>query len=162
MAQEAGGGQPIQLRHDNVHHDQVRSQALRQFHSFAAVGRLGDFEAERREQIAHHRPVLGDIVYHQHLFAWPRIAGHGLGRERCRCRLHRLRLDLEAERAALAGLALDRDFAAHQAHILAADRQAQAGAAHAMPHVAGLLERREDSFPLIGRDADAGVLHCKA
>ena len=54
------------------------------------------------------------------------------------------------------------DIAPHQAHILAADGQAQAGTAKPALRVAGLLERLENRLQLVGIDADAGILHLEA
>ena len=54
--------------------------------------------------------------------------------------------------------AVQADFAAEQVRQLAADRQSQAGAAVLAARAGvGLLERLEDDFLLVGRDADAGV-----
>ena len=56
------------------------------------------------------------------------------------------------------GLAREADLAAQQRRQLAADRQAEAGAAVlAAGARVGLLERLEDQLLLLGRDADAGV-----
>jgi hypothetical protein len=55
------------------------------------------------------------------------------------------------------------DFAAEQVRQLAADGQAQAGAAvFAAGAGVGLLERLEDELLLFRRDADAGVSTSKA
>src|SRR6185312_4864962 len=88
-----------------------------------------------------------------------RTARPGLGR-----RLRRRRLDFgryeERERTALARRALDANLAAEQARDLAADRQAEAGAAVlAAGRAVGLLERLEDELLLVARNADAGVAH---
>ena len=65
---------------------------------------------------------------------------------------------IERERAADAGLAAQLDLAAEQVRQLAADRQAEAGAAvFAAGAGVGLLERLEDDALLLRRDADAGV-----
>ena len=65
---------------------------------------------------------------------------------------------VERERAALAGRADQPDLAAEQRRQLAADREAEAGAAVlAAGAGVGLLERLEDQPLLLGRDADAGV-----
>ena len=62
--------------------------------------------------------------------------------------------------AALAGRALQMDFAAEQARQFAADRKAEAGAAiFAAGAGVGLLERLEDQLLLVLRDADAGIGH---
>ena len=66
---------------------------------------------------------------------------------------------VERERAALAVDAGELDLAAEQHGQLAADGQAQAGAAVlARGAGVGLLERLEDEPLLLRRDADAGVL----
>ena len=66
---------------------------------------------------------------------------------------------VERERAAPVDLALDVDLAAEQPRDLAADREAEAGAAVAPARRSvGLLERLEDQAQLVPRDADAGVL----
>ena len=58
----------------------------------------------------------------------------------------------------LPGVADQPDLAAEQARDLAADRQAEAGAAVlAAGGAVGLLERLEDDLLLVRRDADAGV-----
>ena len=58
----------------------------------------------------------------------------------------------------LPGSLSSRDLAAEQAGELAADRQAQAGAAVlAAGRAVALRERLEDRLLLVGRDADAGV-----
>jgi uncharacterized protein (TIGR03032 family) len=58
----------------------------------------------------------------------------------------------------LRGLALHGDFAAQQEGQLAADGEAQSGAAvFAAGRGIGLLERLEDDLLLLGRDADAGI-----
>ena len=65
---------------------------------------------------------------------------------------------VERERAALPGRAGQADLAAQQPRDLAADRQAQAGAAVLAAGAAvGLLEGLEDDLLLVRRDADAGV-----
>ena len=65
---------------------------------------------------------------------------------------------VQREGAALARHARDADLAAEQACELAADGQAEAGAAVlAAGGAVGLLERLEDEALLVGRDADAGV-----
>ena len=69
-----------------------------------------------------------------------------------------LQRQVERERAALARRAAQLDLAAEQVGKLAADRQAQAGAAVlAAGAGVGLLEGLEDDLLLLGRDADAGV-----
>ena len=66
------------------------------------------------------------------------------------------------ERASLAGLALDRDLAAHQLGQLLGDRQAKPGAAiFAGGGRVGLLEGLEQALDLRLRHADAGVAHGK-
>ena len=56
------------------------------------------------------------------------------------------------------GLLREADLAAEQVRELAADREAEAGAAVlAAGAGVGLLERLEDELLLLGRDADAGV-----
>ena len=69
-----------------------------------------------------------------------------------------LERQVEREGAALAGRAAQLDLAAEQVGELAADGEAQAGAA-VLAAGAGvrLLERLEDDLLLLGRDADAGV-----
>ena len=65
---------------------------------------------------------------------------------------------VQRERAALARLAAEADLAAEQGRELAADREAEAGAAVLAARAGvGLLERLEDQLLLLGRDADAGV-----
>src|SRR6185312_6896737 len=68
------------------------------------------------------------------------------------------RREEERERAPFARLALDVDLAAEQACDLAADREAEPGAAVAAARrPVCLLERLEDQAQLVVRDADAGV-----
>ena len=65
---------------------------------------------------------------------------------------------VQRERAALPGRADQPDLAAEQRRQLAADREAEAGAAVlAAGAGVGLLERLEDQLLLLRRDADAGV-----
>ena len=65
---------------------------------------------------------------------------------------------VERERAALAGRRLDVDLAAEQARDLAADREAEPGAAVAAARrPVRLLERLEDHPQLVGGDPDARV-----
>ena len=65
---------------------------------------------------------------------------------------------VEREGAAHVRRAAQMDFAAEQVRQLAADREAQAGAAvFAAGAGVGLLEGLEDDLLLLGRDADAGV-----
>ena len=67
---------------------------------------------------------------------------------------------VQRERAAPARGRRQPDFAAEQPRQLAADRQAQAGAAVlAAGRAVRLLERLEDDLLLVGGDADAGVGH---
>src|SRR6476620_11568824 len=65
----------------------------------------------------------------------------------------------EGERAALLRRALDGDVTSQQPGKLARHGEAQAGAATARADGFGLVERFEDPLHLIGRDADAAVLH---
>src|SRR5690606_20783638 len=65
---------------------------------------------------------------------------------------------VEGERAAFARRAAQLDLAAEQVRQLAADRQAQAGAAVLAARArVGLLERLEHDLLLVERDADPGV-----
>ena len=67
---------------------------------------------------------------------------------------------VQREDAALAVHARQLDLAAEQHRQLAADGQAEAGAAVLARRAGiGLLEGLEDQALLFGRDADAGVLH---
>ena len=69
-----------------------------------------------------------------------------------------LQRQVERERAAPARRAAQLDLAAEQVGKLAADRQAEAGAAVLAAGAGiGLLEGLEDDLLLLGRDADAGV-----
>ena len=69
-----------------------------------------------------------------------------------------LQRQIERERAALARRAAQLDFAAEQIRKLAADREAEAGAAvFAAGAGIGLLEGLEDDALLLERNADAGV-----
>ena len=69
-----------------------------------------------------------------------------------------LERQVERERAALARRAVQLDLAAEQIGKLAADRQAEAGAAIlAAGAGVGLLERLEDDLLLLGGNADAGI-----
>ena len=75
-----------------------------------------------------------------------------------RARVHQRQVKREG--AALSRRAGQADLAAQQLGQLAADRQAQAGAAVlAAGRAVGLLERLEDDLLLVARDADAGVRH---
>ena len=69
---------------------------------------------------------------------------------------------LDAESTAGAERALDGDVAAHAPRQLAADRQAEPGAARARLRVARLLERLEDALLRVGRDARPLVAHLEA
>jgi hypothetical protein len=53
-------------------------------------------------------------------------------------------------------------IAAHQAHQLATDRQAEPGAFRPLPQLADLLKRLEDLLQLVGRDPAAGVGYLEA
>ena len=81
-----------------------------------------------------------------------RVRHERLGRQRL---LHR---DGDVEAGALALLALDPDVAAHHFRELAADGEAEAGAAEAARgRGVDLRERLEEAVDLVRRNADAGV-----
>ncbi len=103
------------------------------------------------------------IVDQQHA----RLGGQLLHQRRAEHRLHRglrgLQRHLDPAGGALARLAVHPDATAHQRDQPARDGQAQAGTAVlAAGGGVGLLERLEDARELLGRHADAGVLHLEA
>ena len=104
--------------------------------------------------------TLGVAVHQPHL-----QVGQHLGRRlQLLCsRRHHGQVRLKRKGAALARGGLHLKCAAHQVDDLAADGQAQAGAAKAPCGVGlGLGEALEDALLLLGRDADAGVGNRKA
>ena len=73
---------------------------------------------------------------------------------------HQVHRDLDGERRADAGRAVDVDAAAHQLQQLLGDEEAQAGPAVGDVRVRGRLsERHKQQCPLLGGHADARVVH---
>src|SRR6185295_9632160 len=109
------------------------------------VGQLGRHQQRRRLASDDHLPAL---LSHQ----WSRGVRRQVPAEVVSDR------QIQREATALARRALDRDLAAEQATDLAADRQAEPGAAVlATGRAVGLLERFEDHAQLVAGDADTGV-----
>ncbi|EGY00822.1 hypothetical protein AZA_89199 [Nitrospirillum viridazoti Y2] len=109
-------------------------------------------------QVMHQdQAVDGGVVHHQGAAATQAVAQ---GLDRAAGRYRPFQRDVEPEGGTVAGRALHPYAAPHQLHQLAADGQAQAGAAEAAGDgTVGLLEHLEQPARLRRVDADAGVLH---
>src|SRR6185369_13786152 len=156
-----GGGQAVHDRHLDVHQDQAEIFLLQQIERFLALGGDSDAEADALEQGDGNRAVDRDVLDDQHALAGPaRYSGRcrGFGRKRDGIGGGKAENDVEAEQAAFARGAVESDLAAHQFDQLAADGEAETGAAEAPGDAAvGLGEGGEQVFQVFGRDADAGV-----
>mmetsp|Transcript_15772 Transcript_15772/g.43678 ORF Transcript_15772/g.43678 Transcript_15772/m.43678 type:complete len:281 (+) Transcript_15772:1423-2265(+) len=165
LAQLAGGIMAAQHRHLHIHQHDVEGLAhagggQHGLHRLAAVAGLGDLHAPLlqlgyRDQHV-DRMVLGD----QHAPALQGRAGPHLARLVAHRRRCGRQGQLGPEHRALARRAAQADLAAHQRGQLAADGQAQAGAAITpRRRFVGLRERLEQALLLVERDARAGVGH---
>ena len=125
-----------------VHHHGRRGRRRRQDHVHAVVaGHVDAVVGDRRRSAKLRRPERPAAL---------RSCGRYLGDVGLR--------QIQRERAAHAGRALQADFAAQQARQFAADGKAQAGAAVlAAGGAVGLLEGFEDDPLLVLRNADAGI-----
>src|SRR6185437_6550803 len=166
----------VHIRQADVERDRVRTEAPRQRQDVGAAGGDDALEAFLTRQVEQDRGELAVILDDEHDAVAGRegiaivrqfARGRDIGRRAWRHdRLGhrvlglagRLQRQIEREDAALARHALDLDRPAEQAGDLAADRQAEAGAAKfAAGGAVGLLESLEDDAVLVAGDADAGI-----
>ena len=131
----------VRSRHLQVHEHQIEGLLRGQGHGLVAA--LGDDHglAGGFQHGADQFPVHGHVVHHQDLTARPPRAGASLDPRVSGRDGQGLRGDLEAEGRPLAKLRFHRDPAAHEAHQLGADGQAEPGAPVAA--VGGPVQLRE-------------------
>ena len=104
----------VHLGHGDVEQNEVRIGLLGQRQALAAGRGAHDVEAERRQQIADQLALHLVVVDDQDRLPRPGITAHAVFHRRSDARTRHLRQQkLDAERAALADLAADRDVAAH-------------------------------------------------
>ena len=155
-----GGGQRQAIHARHLHVDDRQLEGVAVACGLAQLLQPGQAVVRRRAAHAHRLRVVvedlgvgGVVVDHQHAAAGQlaRVGHRGQA-------LRLLERQREPERRALAFAALDADLAVHQVDQVAADRQAEAGAAEAPRRRAvGLRERREQALSGLVRNADAGV-----
>ena len=147
-------------------HDALEALVARQAQEDARVVRIVLDDQQYGVALLDALAVVGDVLFAGHrqdadrmgLRRIGRAAGDRRGARRVGARV--MQRQVEGERAALAVDAGEPDFAAQQHGQLAADGEAEAGAAVlARGAGVGLLEGLEDEPLLLRRDADAGVLH---
>ena len=161
--EHARGLDAVHHRHAHVHQDEVGPLPARDLDALAAVDRLEETMAGVLEERAEKVAVEFHVVDDQHGRRLELVDVHDR-RESPRSaafspRDHGHIVEGEAESAALARHAPERDLAAHHLDQALRDRQTQARAAVFFRALAGLLrERLEDARLFAFGDADAGVL----
>src|SRR5262249_45573227 len=122
-----------------------------------AVGGLAGHEPDAGEQTREQAPIVRIVVDDEHapLRLIRRKRHDALLRARALVVGGRGQRDLEAERRALAELALHVELASEQTDVVATDREPEPGA---FVDLADLAERLEQNRKLLGRNAAPGVL----
>ena len=171
LAQQAGGVQPIELRHFHIHQDQVVA--------VAAGGRAFQ-RIEGLQAVIHQGHAMPHIVQN---FTEQCLVDRGIFRQQdvrrrfadalqgvieCRrCHVHLggygPERNLKPENAALTLNATDAHFAMHRLDQLLRNRQTKAGATEpAGNRAVGLAEALEQMRQLVGGNADAAIFHLEA
>src|SRR5579883_129934 len=149
----------VHVGHRDIEQDQVRPQPRDERQALAPARRGRDVEAERSEQLADEIALHLVVVDDQHGLRRPVIAAHPLlhGRGDARTGDGRQQ-ELDREQRALAGLARDRDVAAHHLGQELGDGEAEAGAGRLHARAVCARERQEDALEVARRNADTGIL----